>query len=122
MPRQQVARALVKNCGFSEQWVSQVWRVANSTDEVFARYMEGMLGFRAALQEARSKPEEPTKGQQKRKWKERLLAFAHKVGKIAVEQDTDFVVVLPEVGDALTRDREVRATVGPYEIHVTKKA
>lgn len=121
MPRNQVGRALVTNCGFSEAWVSQVYRVAKSPDAIFEKYVAGLLGFRAALEGARQKPPELTAGQQKRKLKEKLLGFAHRVGKLAVEQDTDFVLVLPEISDELLKHREYKATVGAYDIHITKR-
>jgi len=121
MPRAQVGRALVSGCGFSEAWVSQVFRVAKSPEDIFQKYMAGAVGFRAALQEAREKPPELTSGQKKRKLKEKLLGIAHRVGKLAVEQDTDFVLILPEISDDLLKNREYKATVGAYDIHVIKK-
>jgi len=120
--RQAIRRALVRDCGMSESWVSQVYKVALAPETLFLEYDKGEVSFRAVLDKARQVKRE-TKGNKARLKKLRvtLLGIAHKVGRMALEEDNDFVAVLPDVSTQLTENREVKVAVGEYQIHVTKK-
>jgi len=107
----------------SESWVSQVYKVALAPETLFIEYDKGDVSFRAVLEKAREVTQNPKgKKSQLRRLRGTLLGLAHKVGKLAIEEDNDFVAVLPDVSTQLTDTRECKVTIGEYQIHVTKKA
>jgi len=121
--RDAIRRALVRDCGMSESWVSQVYKVALAPETLFIEYDKGDVSFRAVLEKAREVTQNPKgKKSQLRRLRGTLLGLAHKVGKLAIEEDNDFVAVLPDVSTQLTDTRECKVTIGEYQIHVTKKA
>ena len=93
---------------FPEQRISELLRVARAPQEVFNKYELKLIGFRAALKEAREftlpKTEARTKRQLRRS-AERLVAFVRKSGQsvVSIYVAGCSVEVKPE------REREVNA-------------
>jgi len=57
--QKQLARETVKEslraAGFADSRISEVWRVSTSTDEIFAQFSSGVLGFKSTVNAARVK-------------------------------------------------------------------